>query len=340
MRTGIASIILGALAVLLITSAVISSFVSLHFMARQNTTAALRTLTEDAQRLEGLITTRCTQVDCDWIRLLSTVGRPTQAVFSRGFQRLAGLAPEHLNYRAAVQDAFTSHQVQTVTYTSPSGVMVAHVRAIVLLDQQTVVLLTFARVADISEGSERSHLIMLQVVNVILILAFGVYLMRRTVIGPIGELERWVRKRRASAAVDDAPSIKHPTEIARLRDAFSDLVHSLDRQQLVVQESTARLAQTQQQLAHRDRLVTVGRVASGIAHEVGNPLSSVIGFLSLLKEQPDFKTLGITEEEIIDRMDKELERVRKAVRQLLDLSSPVILQPRDMRYRSILIQVS
>ena len=115
-----------------------------------------------------------------------------------------------------------------------------------------------------------------------------------------------------------------------------DLVEMLESQQLVVQDSQARLAQTQQQLAHRERLVTVGRVASGIAHEVGNPLSSVIGFLGILKSRPDYDQLELDEAELISRMDSELERVRKAIRQLLDLSHPVSLEPEDMSLRTIL----
>lgn len=336
MRTGIASIILGALAVLLVLSAVISSLVSLHFTARQNTAVLSLTLAEQADIIQSHVLKWCTVQDCDWQKLLPSGEGSSLAVFDRSFQLLAGHEPQQLNYRAAVQDAFTSRQVQSVTYTEQSNVAVAHARPISLLEQPMVVLLVYAKLPQLAQSNERTNLIVLQAINVLLILGFGVYLMRRSVIGPIGDLESWVRDRRASVVTDAPPEIRRPYEIARLRDAFLDLVQSLDHQQAMVEESRVRLAQTQQQLAHRDRLVTVGRVASGIAHEVGNPLSSVIGFLSLLKEQPDFESLGITEAEIIDRMDKELERVRKAVRRLLDLSSPVVLKPQHMLLSEII----
>ena len=330
MRTGIASIILGALAVLLILSAVISSLVSLHFTTRQNTKALSQALNERAEAIEGHVLKWCSLGDCDWEKLLPTGQGASLAVFDRRFKLLAGHTPEQLDHRAWIQDAFTSRQVQRVSFDGHADVVVAHARPILLGAQQMVVVLVYAKLSQLGQSNERLNLILLQIVNVLLILGFGFYLMRRSVIKPIGQLEGWVRERRASVRGVEPPEINRPYEISRLRDAFSDLVQSLDQQQSMVEESRVRLAQTQQQLVHRDRLVTVGRVASGIAHEVGNPLSSVIGFLSLLKDQPDFESLGITESEIIDRMDTELERVRKAVRRLLDLSSPLVLAPQNV----------
>jgi PAS domain S-box-containing protein len=68
-----------------------------------------------------------------------------------------------------------------------------------------------------------------------------------------------------------------------------------------------------QQLMVTSRLVSIGELASGVAHEINNPLTSVIGFTSLLLEQPlpdDIKEdLGV--------VLSEAERAARVVRNLL-----------------------
>ena len=251
MRTGIASIILGALAVLLILSAVISSLVSLHFTARQNSAELSQTLNERADAIERHVLKWCAKNDCAWEKLLPAGQGASLAVYDRSFKLLAGHTPQHADYRASIQDAFTSRQIQRVVFDESAETVVVQARPVVLGAQQMVVLLVYAKSAQLGKSDERFSLIMLQIINVLLILGFGFYLMRRSVIRPIGKLEGWVRERRASVIAIEPPEIERPFEISRLRDAFLDLVQSLDRQQIMVEESRVRLAQNQQQLAHR-----------------------------------------------------------------------------------------
>ena len=79
--------------------------------------------------------------------------------------------------------------------------------------------------------------------------------------------------------------------------------------------TTERLREARDQVLRSDRLASVGRLAAGLAHEVGNPLAALLGFEDLLlggdldpEAQQDF----------LGRMKKETERIHGVMRDLLD----------------------
>ncbi|WP_456275684.1 ATP-binding protein [Bacillus sp. AK128] len=78
--------------------------------------------------------------------------------------------------------------------------------------------------------------------------------------------------------------------------------------------------------ARNDRLISIGQVSAGIAHEVRNPLTSVKGFLQLLQEEKDSPYLDIA-------MD-ELERALSTLNNLLQVSKPD-LEAEPYKYISI-----
>jgi signal transduction histidine kinase len=63
----------------------------------------------------------------------------------------------------------------------------------------------------------------------------------------------------------------------------------------------------------------VGRLSAGIAHEIGNPIGIVIGYLELLKQED---IAGRERDEYIHRTEAEIERINTIIRQLLEISRP------------------
>ena len=64
-------------------------------------------------------------------------------------------------------------------------------------------------------------------------------------------------------------------------------------------EEKARL---QEQLRHADRLATIGELASGVAHELNEPMGNILGFAQLAKKNP----------ELSEQTEKDLEKIIKA----------------------------
>ncbi|MED4437559.1 ATP-binding protein [Priestia megaterium] len=83
--------------------------------------------------------------------------------------------------------------------------------------------------------------------------------------------------------------------------------------QVIIQDITHRKI-AEKLLNDREKLASLGQIAAGIAHEVKNPLTSVKGFLQLLKESQPHAYL--------DTMETELEKALATLQNLLQVSKP------------------
>ena len=71
-------------------------------------------------------------------------------------------------------------------------------------------------------------------------------------------------------------------ELAQLGESLNEMCDALSTSQDKVREETAARTAAVSQLRHADRLKTVGRLASGMAHELGTPLNVVSGRAGLI----------------------------------------------------------
>src|SRR5581483_10647773 len=78
---------------------------------------------------------------------------------------------------------------------------------------------------------------------------------------------------------------------------------------------TDHLLDAQSQLVRSEKLASIGRLAAGIAHEVGNPLGAIGTYVEVLRRRG-------TDQEIVAGMARELERMDRIVRGLLDYARP------------------
>jgi two-component system NtrC family sensor kinase len=92
-----------------------------------------------------------------------------------------------------------------------------------------------------------------------------------------------------------------------------------------------QLKATQTQLVQAAKLAAVGELAAGVAHELNNPLTSVLGFAELSLTNPEVSSLLRHDLEVIAR---EAGRARDIVRNLLDFARQTKPQrlPADVNY--------
>lgn len=99
------------------------------------------------------------------------------------------------------------------------------------------------------------------------------------------------------------------------------------RQVVEVWEDITERVSLQTQLVRAEKLAAIGQLAASIAHEVGNPLQAIQGFLSLFLEQcepetPNRRFLELAEDEI-DRIVQVINRLRDLYRPRADIIASV-----------------
>jgi signal transduction histidine kinase len=104
-------------------------------------------------------------------------------------------------------------------------------------------------------------------------------------------------------------------------DELGDLSREMDRTVDALRESQARVAREQaareetlRKLHHSDRLSTVGKLASGMAHELGTPLNVVVVNANLLRNEARLTPLGA---ESVESIQQASDRITKLVSTLL-----------------------
>jgi signal transduction histidine kinase len=106
-------------------------------------------------------------------------------------------------------------------------------------------------------------------------------------------------------------------ELNRLSAAVNSMCQQLSQQQETIRTQTSERIAALEQLRHADRLKTVGRLAAGIAHEMGTPLNVISGRAELIAGNK------LDEAGVLDSaaaIKTEADRMTKIIRQLLDFA--------------------
>jgi two-component system NtrC family sensor kinase len=212
--------------------------------------------------------------------------------------------------REALHESGAAAATLTVTVPSRVGPVVAVLR----IDDQSARAAPLVRLVGLYTA--------LVALALLVIAYFG---LTRLIVRPIDELARAAERVAGGARRLAVPK----TSVRELSDLGSSLgimterlLHEEDKLRRKIDEverATERLKEAQDRLVRSERLASVGRLAAGLAHEIGNPISALMGLEDLVLAG------GLTPEEehdFLTRMRKETERIHRILRDLLQFARP------------------
>jgi two-component system NtrC family sensor kinase len=186
--------------------------------------------------------------------------------------------------------------------------------------------------------SQRMILI-LTVLDAIVLIAFGSFLLSRVLVKPLKDLVLLTQKI-SEGDLDQTIEVASKNEIGQLISSFNRMIGRLKEDQENIKRhleslelANRKLKQAQEELIRTEKLASIGRFAAGVAHEVGNPLGSILGYTSILGQE------GISGEESKDylkRIEKEVERINRIVRELLNFAKPSRLEIREVEVNKVI----
>ena len=123
--------------------------------------------------------------------------------------------------------------------------------------------------------------------------------------------------------------------VAALLIALRQSLVDRDRLRLIGSSQTAveNLRQFQTQMVQTEKLVSLGQLAAGAAHEINNPLTGILGYSDLLFDDP---TLGERQRALADKIRTLTRRIRTLITNLLSFARQVPSEKTDLDVNLIL----
>jgi signal transduction histidine kinase len=153
-----------------------------------------------------------------------------------------------------------------------------------------------------------STVVLLGLAEGLVLLVAAAWILRSSIVRPVRDLERAAGKVAAgdlSARVD----VRGPGELGRLADAFERMTRSL--------------REGRESLIHSEKMASVGSLAAGVAHEVGNPLAAILGCVeTLLSDRPDKPISPELRKDMLELIRGETQRIHVTIQGLLAYARP------------------
>jgi signal transduction histidine kinase len=157
--------------------------------------------------------------------------------------------------------------------------------------------------------------------SAIAVIVFGYISLTRLIVRPIEHLTRAAERLREGRRAERVPA-EGGRELVEMTAAFNTMAdevvahrEELEAKVAALEKLNRELGRAQEQVIRSAKLASVGQLAAGVAHEIGNPLTVMLGFFDVLDE---VEPLAREAREYLRTMRQEAERVNRIIRDLLD----------------------
>jgi HAMP domain-containing protein len=139
-------------------------------------------------------------------------------------------------------------------------------------------------------------------------------MLAHSIVDPLRRLQAAAAQMAAGDLEIDAVGVAGGDEVALLARQFDRMAQRVQADESSLRSAYDALQAAQDRLVQAEKLAAAGRVVSGVAHELNNPLSAVLHFVEdLLADE----TRPVTDREALTAVSLQARRARKIVRDLL-----------------------
>lgn len=163
------------------------------------------------------------------------------------------------------------------------------------------------------------------VLDFLLLLGVGSLLLSRFIVVPVRKL-LGTTERIGRGDYSHRAAVGGGREIAELADSFNGMVDALrakqeeaERHVRSLERANRELQEAREESLRSEKLASVGLLAAGTAHEIGTPLTAIMGYAGLLREE---LADDPRRADYLLRIERDAERIDRIVRDLLDFARP------------------
>ena len=174
-------------------------------------------------------------------------------------------------------------------------------------------------------GEATAFILVIVAVDLVIVLTFGGWALKKNLLEPVDEMARGV-KQIADGDYRHRLDLPKGLELRSITESVNAMADRLIAGQQVLAENVRSLDETnvmlveaRNEVIQAARLASVGTLAAGIAHEVGNPLTAIIGYADVALRRIE---AGQGDPELLESIRSEAQRIDGIVRGLLDFARP------------------
>jgi signal transduction histidine kinase len=314
--------------------------------AIENTVAVTETTEKDFTVSEAAVDTVCHLIELSEFDCVIVLDRSFQKIFSEGKACCQGLNIQQYTM-AAMAAGKDNIQYSGATW----GIFLPRQKYMIIsvpLFKDNCLIGGASAVFDLEKifhilRNRHKLLLIYILVNSVILTFLGIYRLSKIVITP---LQRLVKRAEEHTTEDEELFFlpgKEDNEFKRVSKSLNLMLQRILKNKIQLkntiqslEKANLDLQKAQGDIIRAEKLASVGRLSSGIAHEIGNPISVVLGYLELLKEA-DFSE--DQKQDFLSRAETEINRIKRIIRQLLDFSRPSVEEEKLISVHFILEEI-